>query len=61
MKTCPLKTNQHGHAQWCGEKECAWWDPVLDQCLIASFLQNNANTTPQNIINTLIKKRDLDD
>ena len=37
MKTCPLKTNQYGHAQWCGEKECAWWDVVNSQCSAKTF------------------------
>ena len=38
MKTYPLKTNQYGHAQWCGEKECAWWDFVNSQCSAKTFL-----------------------
>ena len=37
MKTCPLATNQHGHAQWCSEKECAWWDFVNSQCSAKTF------------------------
>lgn len=63
MKYCPIISfhKQYVNENPCLEGLCAWWDPILDQCLVASFLQNNANTTPQDAINALIKKRGLDD
>lgn len=51
MKTCPLMTNQHGHAQWCGEKECAWWDILNSQCSVKTFfLQKSLIQIPDNNI-----------